>query len=104
MHISSLPGEFGIGTLGRGAEEFVNFLAEGGFGAWQVLPCGPCDEYKVKHHYRDVKEQGTYRRTKRRDIRHSDKNISADSLYRGSHSECDYRKHYVHRTGARRTK
>ena len=45
MHISSLSGEYGIGTLGRGAQEFVDFLSESGFGAWQVLPCGPCDSY-----------------------------------------------------------
>ena len=45
MHISSLSGEYGIGTLGKGAREFIDFLAESGFGAWQVLPCGPCDSY-----------------------------------------------------------
>ncbi len=45
MHISSLPGDFGIGTLGEGARNFIDFLSDCGFGAWQVLPCGPCDEY-----------------------------------------------------------
>ena len=45
MHISSLPGEYAIGTLGKGAREFIDFLRECGFGAWQVLPCGPCDDY-----------------------------------------------------------
>lgn len=45
MHISSLPGPFGIGTLGKGARIFIDFLSDCGFGAWQVLPCGPCDEY-----------------------------------------------------------
>lgn len=45
MHISSLPGTFGIGTLGKGAKKFIDFLSESGFGAWQVLPCGPCDDY-----------------------------------------------------------
>ena len=45
MHISSLPGQFGIGTLGESAKKFIDFLSESGFGAWQVLPCGPCDEY-----------------------------------------------------------
>ena len=45
MHISSLPGEFGIGTLGKGAREFVDFLSACGFGAWQILPLSPCDEY-----------------------------------------------------------
>ncbi len=45
MHISSLPGPFGIGTLGRHARSFADFLSECGFGAWQVLPTGPCDGY-----------------------------------------------------------
>lgn len=45
MHISSLPGKYGIGTLGENAKKFIDFLSECGFGVWQVLPCGPCDEY-----------------------------------------------------------
>ena len=45
MHITSLPGKYGIGTLGKEARGFVDFLADGGFGVWQVLPCGPCDSY-----------------------------------------------------------
>lgn len=45
MHISSLPGPFGIGTLGKHARNFADFLSECGFGAWQLLPTGPCDSY-----------------------------------------------------------
>ena len=45
MHISSVPGNYMIGTLGKGAYDFVDFLSESGFGVWQVLPVGPCDEY-----------------------------------------------------------
>ena len=45
MHISSLPGSYGIGTLGKCARDFIDFLSECNFGAWQVLPCGPCDDY-----------------------------------------------------------
>ena len=45
MHISSLPGKYGIGTLGENAKKFIDFLSECNFGVWQVLPCGPCDEY-----------------------------------------------------------
>lgn len=45
MHISSLPGEFGVGTLGKNAREFIDFLCECGFGVWQILPLSPCDEY-----------------------------------------------------------
>lgn len=45
MHISSLPGKYAIGTLGESAKNFIDFLSECNFGVWQVLPCGPCDEY-----------------------------------------------------------
>lgn len=40
-HISSLSGEYGIGTLGSEAISFCNFLKDGGFSAWQVLPINP---------------------------------------------------------------
>lgn len=45
MHISSLPGEFGIGSFGREAEKFIDMLSETGCSYWQVLPFGPTDEY-----------------------------------------------------------
>ncbi len=41
MHISSLNGKYGIGTLGKTAWEFVSFLAASGFSAWQMLPVNP---------------------------------------------------------------
>lgn len=41
MHLSSLPSRFGIGTLGREAEHFADFLEETGTGYWQILPIGP---------------------------------------------------------------
>lgn len=41
LHISSLPGTFGIGTLGQEAYRFVDFLAEAGQHAWQILPINP---------------------------------------------------------------
>lgn len=41
MHISSLPSEYGIGSLGRCAYEFVDFLKKAGQSRWQVLPVGP---------------------------------------------------------------
>ncbi len=41
MHISSLPSPYGIGTLGREAYKFVDFLRESGTKIWQVLPIGP---------------------------------------------------------------
>ena len=41
MHISSLPGPYGIGTMGKGAYEFVDFLKEAGQSYWQILPLSP---------------------------------------------------------------
>jgi 4-alpha-glucanotransferase len=41
LHISSLPSPYGIGTMGREAREFVDFLSAAGSGIWQVLPIGP---------------------------------------------------------------
>ena len=38
MHISSLPGPYGIGTMGEQARRFADFLRGAGFAYWQVLP------------------------------------------------------------------
>ena len=44
MHISSLPGEYSIGSFGKEAIKFIDFLAECGFSYWQTLPfCMPDD-------------------------------------------------------------
>lgn len=43
MNISSLPGPYGIGTLGRDARAFADFIASLGFSVWQVLPLGTLD-------------------------------------------------------------
>ena len=37
-HISSLPNEYGIGSLGKEAYGFVDILAKNGVKYWQVLP------------------------------------------------------------------
>ncbi len=44
MHISSLFGEYSIGSFGDEAKYFINFLKECGFSYWQVLPFCPVDE------------------------------------------------------------
>ena len=41
LHISSLPGAGGIGTLGKEAYAFADFLKKSGMKIWQVLPMGP---------------------------------------------------------------
>lgn len=40
LHISSLPGKYGIGDLGKGAYDFLDFLKEAGQSHWQILPLG----------------------------------------------------------------
>ncbi|MVX63157.1 4-alpha-glucanotransferase [Clostridium chromiireducens] len=40
MHIASLPGKYGIGTFGRSAFEFADFLKKSGQKYWQILPLG----------------------------------------------------------------
>ncbi len=40
MHISSLPSLYGIGTMGKSAREFVDFLKEAKQKYWQILPVG----------------------------------------------------------------
>lgn len=40
MHISSLPSEYGIGTFGKEAYNFVDFLNKAGQSNWQILPLG----------------------------------------------------------------
>lgn len=39
--IFSLPSDYGIGTFGKKAYDFVDFLKKAGFGYWQILPLGP---------------------------------------------------------------
>ena len=41
LPISALPSPYGIGTLGKSAYQFVDWLKEAGQTYWQVLPIGP---------------------------------------------------------------
>ena len=41
MHITSLPGPYGIGSMGKRAYEFVDFLEAAGQSYWQILPLCP---------------------------------------------------------------
>ncbi len=40
LHITSLPGKYGIGTFGEEAYRFVDFLKETNQSYWQILPLG----------------------------------------------------------------
>ena len=41
LHPSSLPSSPGIGTLGKAAYSFIDWLHEAKQSLWQVLPLGP---------------------------------------------------------------
>ena len=41
MHISSLPSPHGIGSMGKPARDFVDFLDKAGQAYWQILPVCP---------------------------------------------------------------
>ena len=41
MHITSLPGPYGVGTMGKSAYDFVDFLEKAGQSCWQILPLSP---------------------------------------------------------------
>lgn len=38
MHITSLPSPGGVGTLGREAFAFADFMEKAGLSVWQMLP------------------------------------------------------------------
>ena len=48
LHISSLPSPFGVGDLGSGAYDFVDFLSAARQRFWQILPLNP-SEYAFDH-------------------------------------------------------
>ena len=41
MPVSSLPSPYGIGTFGKAAYDFADFLESAGMSCWQLLPLGP---------------------------------------------------------------
>ena len=41
LPVFSLPSKYGIGTLGREAYRFIDFLYSAGQRYWQILPLGP---------------------------------------------------------------
>ena len=44
MHISTLPGDYGIGVFDKNAKDFIDKIHNMGFTYWQVLPFNPTDE------------------------------------------------------------
>ncbi|HEY8406291.1 MAG TPA: 4-alpha-glucanotransferase [Acholeplasma sp.] len=41
MHVTSLPSKYGIGTFGKEAYRFIDFLVDTNQTYWQILPLGP---------------------------------------------------------------
>lgn len=66
MPVSSLPSDEGIGTLGRGAFEFIDYLHSVKASIWQVLPLNPtnygdspyqsCSANALNYYFIDVKQ------------------------------------------------
>lgn len=64
MHITSLPGPCGVGTMGKNAFAFVDFLKKAGQSTWQILPLTPtgygdspyqsCSTYAGNHYLIDL--------------------------------------------------
>lgn len=42
LHITSLPNEYTLGTFSCECEKFIDWLCDGGFRVWQVLPITDC--------------------------------------------------------------
>ena len=75
MHITSLAGPHGVGTMGKHAFAFVDFLKRAGQSYWQILPLTPtgygdspyqsCSTFAGNHYLIDLEqlvEQGLLRR------------------------------------------
>jgi len=41
LHITSLPGDYGVGEIGHAARQFIDTLSSMGMRVWQFLPIGP---------------------------------------------------------------
>ena len=64
MHITSLPSPYGVGTMGKEAYAFVDFLKKAGQSCWQILPLNPtgygdspyqsCSTYAGNHYLIDL--------------------------------------------------
>ena len=45
LPVFSLPGRYGCGVFGESARKWIDFLRDGGFSCWQVLPFGVTDGF-----------------------------------------------------------
>ena len=66
MHLTSLPGPYGVGTMGKQAWAFVDFLKQAGQSCWQILPLTPtgygdspyqsCSAFAGNHYLIDLEQ------------------------------------------------
>ena len=66
MHITSLPGPYGVGTMGKQAFAFIDFLNKAGQTHWQLLPLNPtgygdspyqsCSAFAGNHYLIDLEQ------------------------------------------------
>lgn len=91
MHITSLPGPYGIGTMGKQAFDFVDFLHAAGQRYWQVLPLTPtsygdspyqsCSTFAGNHYLIDLDllvEQGLLKRAEVKAVHWGDRADKVD--------------------------
>jgi len=45
LHVTSLPSRYGVGDMGPGALEFLDFLVQAGQSVWQILPLTPTSSF-----------------------------------------------------------
>ena len=85
MHITSLPSPYGVGTMGKEAYRFVDFLKKSGQRYWQILPVTPtgfgdspyqsCSTYAGNHYLIDLDllvEEGLLKKSELTKINWSD--------------------------------
>ena len=91
MHITSLPGPYGVGTMGRQAYSFVDFLQAAGQSYWQILPLTPtgygdspyqsCSAFAGNHYLIDLDlliEDGLLTKQEVHKVHWSDRDTRAD--------------------------
>ena len=85
MHITSLPSPYGVGTMGKAAYQFIDFLETSGQRCWQLLPVTPtgygdspyqsCSTYAGNHYLIDLDllaEEGLLKKSEIKKINWSD--------------------------------
>ena len=91
MHITSLPGPYGVGTMGKQAFAFVDFLKQAGQRCWQILPLTPtgygdspyqsCSTFAGNHYLIDLDalvDEGLLNKSEVENITWSHSDIKAD--------------------------